>query len=89
MRNMEFMLKNNFKDNKMIVLGIIFSVLLVGLVAIPTLSEYKNTNPTYTITAWDGTIATSYSDGDGTIDDPYRRTSPERSLYIFKQYLNQ
>jgi len=71
MRNIKFMLKNNFKGNKIIVLGVIFSILLVGLVAIPTLSELKNTTPTYTITTWDGTIAASYSDGDGTIDNPY------------------
>lgn len=88
MRNMKFMLKNNFKDNKMIVLGVLFSILLVGLVAIPTLSELKNTTPTYTITAWDGTTATSYSDGIGEIDDPYIISNGSELAFLASELKN-
>ena len=70
MRNMGNIIKINFKENKILVLSVIFSILLVFYIAIPTLSEYKNTNALYTVTAWDGTIASSYN-GEGTIDDPY------------------
>ena len=89
MRNIKFMLKNNFKDNKMIVLGVIFSVLLIGLVAIPTLSELKNTTPTYTITAWDGTIANSYSDGTGEIDDPYIISNGNELAFLASELENK
>ena len=89
MRNMKFMLKNNFKDNKMIVLGVLFSILLIGLVAIPTLSELKNTTPTYTITAWDGTTATSYSDGTGEIDDPYIISNGSELAFLAAQLENK
>ena len=67
MRNMGNIIKINFKENKILVLSVIFSLLLVFYIAIPTLSEYKNTNALYTVTAWDGTIASSYN-GEGTID---------------------
>jgi len=71
MRNSKSCLKNNIKENKIIVLSIIFFILLIGYVAIPTLSSYKNRTSIYTITVWDGTIADSYSSGNGTIDNPY------------------
>lgn len=70
MRNIRSIFKNNFKENKILVLSVIFSILLVFYIAIPTLSEYKNTNALNTVTVWDGSVAESYS-GEGTIDSPY------------------
>ena len=60
----------NFRENKILVLSVIFSILLVLYIAIPTLSEYKNTNALNTITVWDGSVALMY-DGEGTIESPY------------------
>ena len=70
MKNIGSIFKNNFKENKILVLSVIFSILLVFYIAIPTLSEYKNTNALNTVTVWDGSVAESYS-GEGTIDSPY------------------
>ena len=85
MRYMKSQLKNNLKENKIIILGIIFAIVLIGYIAIPTLSEYKIVNPTYSITAWDGTIATSYTDGDGTIEKPYIISNGNELAYFASQ----
>lgn len=63
--------KEKIDENKMIFLSIIFLIILLGYIAIPTLSEYKTASPTYGIIAWDGTIADGYGDGNGTIENPY------------------
>lgn len=71
MKQRENKFKKKLKENKILVLSMIFSVLLLATVAIPTLSEYKISTPTYTINAWDGTTATSYKNGDGSKENPY------------------
>ena len=85
MRYMKSQLKNNLKENKIIILGMIFVIVLIGYITIPTLSEYKIANPTYTITAWDGTIATSYTDGDGTLENPYIISNGSELAYFASQ----
>lgn len=86
MKYVSNMKKNNLKDNKILVLSVIFIVLLVVYVAIPTLSEYTNANPTYnTITVWDGITASSYSDGDGSEENPYIISNGQELSYFASQ----
>ena len=77
--------KKNLKDNKVFILSMIFTILLVATVAIPTLSEYKISSPTYTITAWDGTTANSYEDGDGSKEKPYIISDGSELSYFASQ----
>lgn len=63
--------KKRVKENKIFALIMLLVVLLVGSVAIPTLSSYKSETSTYTIVTWDGTVADSYREGDGTKENPY------------------
>ena len=77
--------KDNIKENKILVLSAIFFVMLIGFVAIPTLSLYKIANPTYAISVWDGTAASSYSDGEGTVDNPFVISNGNELLYLATQ----
>ena len=85
MRYLKYKVTNNLKENKIIVLSILFLILLVGYIAIPTLSEDNNVNPTYTITAWDGTIAASYGGGEGTEENPYIISNGSELAYLASQ----
>lgn len=71
MKYMKNKFNENIKNNKIVVLSIIFAILLVVSVAIPTLSQYKNTIPANNIIAWDGTTSTSFDSGDGSEEEPY------------------
>jgi len=77
--------KNKFKKNKILFLSIIFIFLLVGFIAIPTLSTYKIANSTSTISIWDGSLASSYNNGDGTKENPYIISNGSELLYLASQ----
>ena len=78
-------IKYNIRQNKLLVLSAIFLVLLVAFVAIPTLSTYKIANPTSTISVWDGTISSSFSDGNGSEQNPYIISNGSDLLYLAYQ----
>ena len=73
------------KNNKIIVLSIAFTVLLIISIAIPTLSQYKTTTPTDNITSWDGTTANSYYDGNGSKEEPYIISNGSELSYFASQ----
>lgn len=77
-------LKKYIKENKIVVLSVLFTIILVVSIAIPTLSEYKTASPTHTITAWDGTTASSY-DGDGSKENPYIISNGSELSYFASQ----
>lgn len=77
--------KKKNQEHKIIVLGVIFFILLTALVTIPTLSSYKNRNLSQNVTVWDGTIAETYRNGDGSIDNPYIIANGEELAYFALQ----
>lgn len=85
MKRIKSNFKENLRENKILVLSAIFFVMLIGFVAIPTLSSYKIANPTYAISVWDGTVASSYSDGDGTEGNPFIISNGSELLYLATQ----
>lgn len=82
---MKILKGRKIKERKIVVLGIIFFVLLIALVAIPTLSSYKNRTLSQNITVWDGTIAEDYRGGVGTEDNPYIIANGEELAYFASQ----
>lgn len=78
-------LKKYIKENKIVVLSVLFTIILVVSIAIPTLSEYKTASPTHTITAWDGTTASSYENGDGSKENPYVISNGSELSYFASQ----
>lgn len=74
-----------FKEHKIVVLGMIFFILLIAFVAIPTLSSYKNRTLSQNITVWDGTIAENYRSGEGTEENPYIIANGEELAYFASQ----
>lgn len=50
---------------------IIIGILFIASISIPTLSRYKNRTNYYQVVEWDGTIASEYRSGSGSIDNPY------------------
>jgi len=73
------------QEKKIFVLSIIFIILLIIFVTIPTLSEYKVSNPSDSVVVWDGVVATSYKDGDGSIDKPYIISNGSELAYFALQ----
>ena len=59
-------LSNKFKY-LLVLIGIVFAMTL----SIPTLSRYKNRTSYYQVIEWDGSIASEYRSGSGTLEDPY------------------
>lgn len=85
MRYLKNKRKINLKDNKILVLSIIFAILLIGYVAIPTLSQYNIASPTYAIVAWDGTVANSYGGGNGSIESPFIISNGSELAFLASQ----
>lgn len=77
--------RSKFKEQKIVILGTIFLILLIAFVAIPTLSSYKNRNLSQNITVWDGSVADSYRSGSGTEEDPYIIANGEELAYFASQ----
>ena len=88
MKRIKDKIESKIKNDKIFVLSIIFIILLVVAIAIPTLSEYKSASITNTITPWDGTIATSYEQGDGSKDNPYIISNGNELAYFALQLKN-
>lgn len=73
------------KKRKIIIL-IVSLVFIFGiLVSYPSLAKFKNRNTIYTTPTWDGTVATSYKTGDGSIDDPYIISNSSEFAFFIEQ----
>ena len=82
---MKIVKRCKFREYRIFILSIIFLVLLVAFVAIPTLSSYKNRTLSQSVTVWDGTVANSYRNGDDSKDDPYIIANGEELAYFASQ----
>lgn len=76
---------NNIKKHKIIIVIIALIVFLALIVSIPSLAKLKNRNTLYSVSSWDGTIATSYKKGDGTSDNPYIISNGSEFAFFVKQ----
>lgn len=59
------------KINKFSYLIILCVLILCVSILAPSFARFKNRNPLYDISVWDGTVANSYHSGSGTASDPY------------------
>lgn len=59
------------KINKFSYLIILCVLILCVSIFAPSFARFKNRNPLYDISVWDGTVANSYHSGSGTASDPY------------------
>ena len=71
--------------NKIKFLILVMGLFLLLLVAIPTLSRYRNKNVFPTLSVWDGSIATEYKSGDGSVEDPYLISNGSELAYFSAQ----
>lgn len=87
------MYKKRFKDliknNKtlIITLSSVLLLMLTIFIVIPTAARFKNRASIVTTSVWDGTVATKYKKGDGSITDPYI-ISNGSELAFFAEELN-
>ena len=58
-------LKNFISKYKFLIAGLILIFCVLILILVPTFSEKTSS------TIWDGSIASSFADGDGTQNNPY------------------
>ena len=59
------------KINKFSYLIILCILILCVSILAPSFARFKNRNPLYDISVWDGTVANAYHSGNGTETDPY------------------
>ena len=59
------------KINKFSYLIILCILILCVSILAPSFARFKNRNPLYDISVWDGTVANAYHSGSGTETDPY------------------
>lgn len=67
---------------------VLIVIVLAAVIALPTLSRYKNRIDIQAILSdennWDGTVATSYRNGSGKINDPYIISNAKELAYFEK-----
>lgn len=69
-----------------IVVVIVSLIIFVGLaVSIPSLAKLKNRNTIYTVSSWDGSVATSFRKGDGTEENPYIISNGSELAFFIEQ----
>ena len=66
-----------------LILVLTFFLLLV--ISLPSLAKFKNRVTLYNEPVWDGMVATSYADGDGTSDNPYIISNGSEFAYFSEQ----
>ncbi len=76
------------KTQKLIFLFLITSFALIISVLIPTLASFKNSDGTIITDIWDGTIASSYASGEGTIENPYVISNGAELAYLSAELQN-
>lgn len=81
MKQVKIFINNIPKNTKIISLIFLFILILFVFAFMPTLSRYKNRNIT-TLEVWDGSVATSYKNGNGTKQDPYIISNGKELAYL-------
>ncbi len=76
---------NNIKNHKITIVIFAVIILLGVAVSIPSLAKLKNRNTIHSVSSWDGTVATSYKSGDGTVDSPYIISNGNEFAFFVKQ----
>lgn len=71
--------KLNYKKITYLVISLIFIMAIT--ISIPSLARYKNRVNTE-INVWDGTVATSFKSGEGTISSPYIISNGSELAYL-------
>lgn len=70
-------LKNFISKYKFLIAGLILIFCVLILILVPTFSEKTSS------TIWDGSIASSFADGDGTQNNPYIISNGSELAYLF------
>ena len=73
------MTKLNYRKITYLVIGLIF--IMAISITIPSLARYTNRVNTE-INVWDGTVATSFKSGEGTISSPYIISNGSELAYL-------
>ena len=63
-------IKLSKKSRIYFLIGLLIIILAISI-AIPSLGRYQSNITTDNVTVWDGSIASSFRKGSGTLDDPY------------------
>ena len=77
--------KNSSKNLRFNYLILVYILVLVVSFAIPTFSRFKNRVIQNTVVSWDGSVASSYRSGSGTVTDPYIISDGSELAYFSEQ----
>ena len=70
---------------KITCLILLLSFILVLSVGLPSFARFKNRNTLAGVSVWDGTVASSYRKGNGTIENPYVISDGKELAYFSMQ----
>lgn len=79
---------NNVNKRKRFIIVIALVALLSLVVSIPSLAKLMNRSSVYSVSSWDGTIATSYKKGDGSVSNPYIISNGSEFAFFVEQLKN-
>lgn len=88
MKKIQAYFKKISKNKKWGILVCLFSFTLLLSIAIPSLARFKNRNTMKEASVWSGAVATSYSGGNGSINNPYIISSGEELAFFSNQLRN-
>lgn len=71
-----------FKNHKTIAILMIVVFIFIISIGIPTLARYRKRTSMVDSVVWDGTIATSYKEGNGTVNNPYVISNGSELAYL-------
>ena len=78
-------LKKIIKKYKIIFIVVALILAFSVIVSIPSLAKLKNRNTIYSVSSWDGSVATSYKKGDGTKENPYIISNGSEYAFFVEQ----
>ena len=73
------------KKHKLIFIAFGLILFLSIIISIPSLAKIKNRNTIYTVSSWDGSVATSYKKGDGSKENPFIISNASEYAFFVEQ----
>ena len=78
-------IKNLSKKYRILILILCLIIFTCFIVCLPSLGKFKNRNTVYTMSSWDGSIATNYQKGDGTKENPFIISNGSEFAFFIEQ----
>lgn len=84
MRRVKQLFKKLSDRQKIIILSVVFVLSIIIFIVIPSLAIFKSLNLNTSV-VWDGSVASGYRSGNGSVQDPYVISNGSELAYLSEQ----